>query len=406
MQVKQALDELFEGVDFDTRLYNKLLINNTEYISRNQDHTRLFSGRNIGCYYIKYTMYDKNIFYNNVFNMEYDDVTDVVDKIKSIPNSFKIAKDDINLVCFYVAHRFLSNKELSDKQREEYAREALNYFSYRTLVLISSNYFVYPISEAKATSLTERLSGKYLIKQLKNWNEYCKYRSEEYLESKFKKMIIAFRDDKELPNAISDLYSRTKDTLKNIYSEFMVMLEKDEITANRKSILTDAEGSDTIADRIENVSKYIGKVDAILTDKHSFIRNNHMAAVVDMLKGLSFDMLEESLVVMLNYSTHSRENYNRVSKFLKDILINAVEYLQRNELTLSSKTDVVGIINSLVGNVLYARGNSATLNDLKEEGYKLVHDTFKHSKKSITGRNAGSVRNGIYLYIVLLAIVE
>lgn len=406
MQVKQALDELFEGVDFDTRLYNKLLINNTEYISRNQDHTRLFSGRNIGCYYIKYTMYDKNIFYNNVFNMEYDDVTDVVDKIKSIPNSFKIAKDDINLVCFYVAHRFLSNKELSDKQREEYAREALNYFSYRTLVLISSNYFVYPISEAKATSLTERLSGKYLIKQLKNWNEYCKYRSEEYLESKFKKMIIAFRDDKELPNAISDLYGRTKDTLKNIYSEFMVMLEKDEITANRKSILTDAEGSDTIADRIENVSKYIGKVDAILTDKHSFIRNNHMAAVVDMLKGLSFDMLEESLVVMLNYSTHSRENYNRVSKFLKDILINAVEYLQRNELTLSSKTDVVGIINSLVGNVLYARGNSATLNDLKEEGYKLVHDTFKHSKKSITGRNAGSVRNGIYLYIVLLAIVE
>lgn len=406
MQVKQALDELFEGVDFDTRLYNKLLINNTEYISRNQDHTRLFSGRNIGCYYIKYTMYDKNIFYNNVFNMEYDDVTDVVDKIKSIPNSFKIAKDDINLVCFYVAHRFLSNKELSDKQRDEYAREALNYFSYRTLVLISSNYFVYPISEAKATSLTERLSGKYLIKQLKNWNEYCKYRSEEYLESKFGKLITVFKDDKELPNAISDLYGRTKDTLKNIYSEFMVMLEKDEITANRKSILTDAEGSDTIADRIENVSKYIGKVDAILTDKHSFIRNNHIAAVVDMLKGLSFDMLEESLVVMLDYSTHSRENYNRVSKFLKDILINAVEYLQRNELTLSSKTDVVGIINSLVGNVLYARGNSATLNDLKEEGYKLVHATYKHSKKNITSRNAGSVRNGLYLYIVLLAIVE
>lgn len=406
MKVKEALDQLFEGVDFDVALYNKLLINNTEYISRNQDHTRLFSGRNIGCYYIKYTLYDKDIFYNNLFDMEVGDILDATDKIRSIPASFKIAKDDINLVCFYIAHRFMSNTELNEKLRLEYAKEALNYFSYRTLVLISSNYFVYPISEAKATSLTERLSGKYIIKQVKNWNEYCKYRSEEYLSSKYRPILLKMNDDKELPNAISDLYGRTKDTLKNIYSEFMIMLESDEMTTNRKSILTDADGSDTIADRIENVQKYQTRVDDMFTDRNSMVKKNHVAAVVDMLKGLSYAMMAESLEHILEYSSVNKENYVKANGFFKEVLVNAVDYLQRNELSLSTKADVVGIMNSLVGNVLYARGSSVELHALKEGGDRLVKAAYKLCKGEITDRNASSVRNGVYLYVVLVALVD
>ena len=78
MKVKQALDALFEDVEFDTRLYNKLVVNNIEFITRNQEYTRLFSGRSIGCYYIKYTMFDKNIFYDNLFGMQVEDVAEAV----------------------------------------------------------------------------------------------------------------------------------------------------------------------------------------------------------------------------------------------------------------------------------------------------------------------------------------
>ena len=406
MKVKQTFDELFSGVEFDTKLYSRILINNTEFISKNQEHTRLFSGRNIGCYHTKYTYYDKSAFYTTVFDIELDDALDTVEKIKSIPQNFKIARDDISLVCFYIAHRFLSNKELSDKQRQQYAKEILNYFSYRTLVQISSDYFVYPISEAKATSLTERLSGKYIIKQVKNWKEYCEYRSQEYLGSKYNLLLMKLNDDQELPNAISDLFNRTKDTLKNIYSEFTDMLQSDEITASKKAILTDADGSDTIADRIENVQRYISRVDDIMVDKASFIKKDHLAVVVDIIKSVSYSMMQTSLEYIIEFSCVNKDNYNRVNTLFKDILVNAVEYLQKNELTLSSKSDVVGIMNALVGNVLYARGSSVPLNALKQEGDKLVKTVYKLHKSDITDRNAMSVRNGIYLYIVLLALIE
>lgn len=406
MNVRQAFDTLFEDVEFDTKLYNKLVMNNIEFITRNQEYTRLFSGRSIGCYYIKYTMFDKNIFYDNLFGMQVEDVTEAVGGVKTIPSSFKIARDDINLVTFYMTHRFLSNPKLNDKQKKQYAEEALNYFNYRTLVLISSMYFVYPISEDKATALTERLSGKYVIKNVKNWNEYCQYRSSEYLDSKYKKLLVGFNDDKELPNAITDLFSRTKDTLKNIYSEFMVMLEREETMASRSATITDAEGVDTMADRVEGIHKYINVVDDLLTDKGSLIKKSHIAAVTDILPGLSQRDLEKALLYMLEYSYTSTEAYTKVSGLFKSVLTNAVEYLQRNNLALHSKSDVVEIMNSLVGNVLYARGTNVSVHTFKEESDRVIKQIYKHFKVGVSDRNIANLRNGIYLYVVLMAMTQ
>lgn len=121
MRVKEAFDAYFQDIPFDQKLHQKLMINNVEFMSQSQEHTQLFSGRNVGCYHLKYTQYDKNLFYNALFGVEYDDIVEVVDDITTIPKTFKIARDDINLMCFYIAHRFLSNPKLKDKDRKEFA---------------------------------------------------------------------------------------------------------------------------------------------------------------------------------------------------------------------------------------------------------------------------------------------
>lgn len=406
MKVKQSLDQLFSEIEFNTTLYNKILINNTEYITRNQEHIELFGGRNIGCYYIKYTMYDKNIFYNNVFDMDYDDVTDCIDGITSIPANFKIARDDINLVTIYAVHRFLTNNKLTETQRLTYATEVLNYFSYRTLVLISSMYFIYPISQVKATSLTERLSGKYIIKKLKNWREYCEYRSKEFLDSKFKAHIIKLSDDKETANAVNDLYNRTKDTLKNIYSEFVTMLENDEIMGSNKATITDADGKDTIADRIDNLERYINHTDKMFTDTSTMVKPTHIKAIVDIINTISYEQLDTTLRYILNYAHFNANNYKKANEVFKEVLVNAVEYITANELSFSDNSDVVNIMNSIVGNVLYSRqvdGNTARVKDLVGDFVKTI---YKYNEDTVTDRNRNIIRNSIYLYIVLVVLTE
>lgn len=405
MKAKEAFDKLFEGVKFDSSLYKKILHTNIEFITRNEEFTRLFSGRNIGCYLLKYTMYDKNIYYDSVFGLEADDVIDTIKDISTIPKSFKVARDDINLAIFYIVHRFLSNKDLSEKQRLEFAKETLNYFSYRTLVLISSNYFIYPISEEKATSLTERLSNKYLIKKLKNWNEYCQYRSDEFLDNKFRKLLDKFDNDDELSKGISDLYIRTKDTIKNIYSEFMIMLEKDEVIKSKSSTITDTEGDVNLIDKIDTVDVYMTRLEHLLVDKSSLVKREYINTVIDIVNSISYTNLEEVLDYIVNYTFDSKNNYKRVHELFKEVVINAIDYLQRNNVFTNKKLDIVMAMNYLVGNVLYARGDELDVHRVKINIEKLIKDLYKLNKNKITDRNIKNLRNGVYLYVVLRAFI-
>lgn len=403
MHVKEALDAYFENVKFDQSLYKKLLLNNIEFISRNHEHTQLFSGRNIGCYFIKYTQYDKNLFYNALFDLEYDDIVEVIDDITTIPRNFKIARDDVNLMCFYIAHRFLSNPDLDKKAQLEYAKEALNYFSYRTLILMSGKYFTYPISEERATSLTERLSNKFLIKRLKNWSEYGQYRSTEYLESKFLSLLVKMDDDIALPNAITDLYNRTNDALKGIFNEFTIMISDDDVIKSKGSIVRDMDGEEKIADRVDSIQRYVGQIDLMLSDKTAMIRKDQINVVIDILSNLAYRDMHECLDHLFEYAFSSRKAHDQVKQHMHDILLNAIEYLQRNEIYLHSKTSVLEIMNSIVGNVLYARGTEVDVHRVKTEGENLIKAVYKHHKDSLSDRTLKSVRNGLYLYVVLMA---
>lgn len=405
MKVKQAFDALLEDVKFDTGLYRKILYNNIQFITRTPEHTQLFAGRQIGCYYLKYTMFDKNIFYGNLFDLEYDDVVEAVDQITTINPSFEIARDDTNLMCFYIAHRFLSNNDLKEDQRLEYAKEVLNYFNYRTLVTRCARYFQYPMSSEKAISLIERLSKKYVIKNVRNWNEYCQYRSAEYLKSKFIQVLISFNDDEVLPNAINDLYNRTNDTLKNIYSEFDTMKTNDEVIKTTSAVITDSEGSDVIADRIENIGKYTTRIDNLLVDKSYLIRKDCLQVVVDILNSLSLKQIEEYLHMLIEFSAKDRSSHDKVKNHLNNILINAVEYLQKNNVYLGKNTSVLEIMNKLVGNVLYARGTDVEIHKVKDEGENLAKLVFKANKRNISDRNVKNMRNALYLYVVLILLV-
>lgn len=406
MKAKQALDLLFKDYTFDTALYKKLVYNNIEFITTDSDHKHLFGSKIIGCFYLKYTIYDKNIFYNNVFGISYDDIAPTIDSISSINKSYKVARDDVNLVCFYMAHRFLSNNDLSKEKRVAYAKEALNYFNYRTLVLISSKYFIYPISEEKAISLSERLSNRYVIKKLKNWNEYCSYRSEEYLNNKFLPLLTKFNNDTELSEAISDLFNRTKDTLKNIYSEFVDMNENDDILKSRKNVVNDIEGEEVIVDRLYTPESYITKINGLLADKENFIKKLHIDVTVDIINSVSYKQLEEALTYSLDYAASGKDPHFRFIKLLREIIVNSMEYLQRNSLYFSNKANILLIVNSIVGNVLYARGAEIDISKLKSDGDKLIKDVYKFKKESITDRVIKNVRNALYVYVVLLALVD
>lgn len=406
MKVKEVLDSLIGEYDYDTRLYRAIVKNNIEFISLDSERRNLFGGKLIGCYYVKYTAYDKDLFYSNLFDLSYDVVVNEVNKISTIPKNFKVARDDINLVCFYIAHRFLTNKDLTKEQQFEYAKEILNYFNYRTLVLLSSNYFIYPISEEKAVTLIERLSNKYLIKKLKNWNEYCNYRSEEYLNSKFRDLLVKFNQDNDLPNAISDLYNRTKEAIKNIYRELLDMLEKDEIIRSNKSVIEDVEGELVLAEKIQTPETYIDRLESALVDKTIFIKPSYIDVTVSIIDSVSKKQLEELLNLIVDYIYIDKSKYNEVVTIFKDYIVNIIEYLRDKNKDIAASNDIIDIINTILGNLLYARGTDLTITKIKEKMDKEIKKIYKHFKVKFSNKTLNNIRNALFVYITLRTLID
>lgn len=86
-------------------------------------------------------------------------------------------------------------------------------------------------------------------------------------------------------------------------------------------------------------------------------------------------------------------------------MTNTIQYLQANNQSLSSKNDVIKIINAIVGNILYARGNDIAVNQIKDTGDKLIKQVYKSNRRYITDRNVRNIRNAVYVYVVILALL-
>lgn len=403
MKVTQSLDILFKDVKFDSSLLKRLIAVNVDYITSNSEIRDMMGSKLLGCYHVSYTQYHKDLFYSELFDFSYDEALAAVKEIKTIPKNFKIARDDINLICFYIAHRFLTSSQLKKEEKRQGALEILNYFGYRTLVLLNANYWIYPITYEKAVSVSEVLSKNYLITNMKNWNEYVHYRSESYLNSKFLKLLLSFNRDNDIPNAINDLYNRYKDTVKNIYREFIHLEDTNYIRSNQ-NVVTDNDGKEVFMDRINDPRMYIDKVLNKITSRDLFIRHDIVEISTSIVSAISQDQLQECLELTLDYYYSARNRSSKVVEFINDFITDSIAYLQDKKVFINNKVSVVEIVNMIVGNLLYSRGVDISITEVKNKGEVLMKDIYKRGRVSISSRNLIGMRNIFCVYILILSL--
>lgn len=404
--VKEALEELLGKYKYDTNLYKNLLKYNINFITNDTEKKSLFSSRLIGCQYIKYTQYDKNIFYNELFNIDYTDVVEKIKTITTIDKNFKVARDDINLVTLYIAHKFLTNTSLEEKKRLEYTKEAIKYFCYRSLIVLVSNFFIYPISEEKAQSLIEHLSYKYIIKKVKNWKEYCDYRAEDFIQSKNLEVIKNFNNDNDIVITINEIYNKIKDTIKNIYSEMLKLEEKTSIIKSSSKVINDIEGEKVILDKLDSPEAYIYHIESSLIDKSKFITNEIIEITTNIIKYISFKQLKELLELIYEYNYKDIKNNKEIKDILNRIIIITLEFLHKNSIFISKNSNIISTINSILGTLLYSRNNIVTINKLKEDIDHLIIKVYKENKLKYNEKYISNIRNCFFIYIIIKSLLK
>lgn len=400
LTVKEAMDDLFRNVKFDASLYKKIMHKNIAFITKNDDHKNFFGGQLIGCYPVMYTLTDQNGFFSDLYNLEYTSAAGAMKEITTLNQSYKVSADPINITIMYTVYRFFNNKALSQTDKHKFALSILDYFSYRTISVIISNYFIYPINENEAVSLLERLSNRYIIKQKKNWIEYCQYRSQEFIDrtSKFVPVLTKLNDDNMLAAAINDLFIRTKDTLKNIYKEFIDMNNSGTAMSSRKTSVVDIDGKDILADKVNSPDSYYKYVVTTLSDKNSFIKEECVEIAVSIIKTVDYSSFKKFLLELMEFIHEKKDNYKMVTDHMHSVINTALAYLVDNDYLIRENHNLLYIIEKISSNVLHARGQDLEINLVKDEGALICAKVMKIDKGN---KKIFNIRNSFYVYIVL-----
>lgn len=402
--IKEIFDSRYLKIDFNKNLSNKIKDVNNKFIMKNNDTTYFLSGVLIGCYNVNYNYTDEDYYFNTIFNTNSKEARELISSCKDINKKFVISSDIVNNHIFYTVHRFLTNNSLKKDEKLQYSLLALNYFTYRTLCVISSMYFSYPISENEAQAVYEKLNNKYIIKNVKNWLEYSEYRSRAFLDSKFLEVLEKFNDHEKIAAAINDLFNRTKDTIKNIYKEFIYIHEMNQTIGSSKKIITSPDDIDTIADKLHGPELYYQYLQTTLTDKNTFIKNELVQLIPKLIKGTTQQSIENLLNLFFNYYIKNKDNYDRVNSYIHNVLIITIEYLFKNKYIVKHNNDLIYIINKIIGQLLYARGDNLHITNVKNEGIEIIK--ILYDNKSMSDRYLSSLSNSLFIYIILRAFTK
>lgn len=383
------LDKLLEDVNFDEKLYKNYIGMLNRYITKNQDHIDFFSSKLLGVQVVRFTNDDYDNFFQPL-NITSKDVLDTLKDFYTVKQKFALFGDPFYLLGFYMVHRFLTNKKLNEKTRENAARVIAVFMNIRIFTAMYTYRFKYPVNKDLAQAVYEGLSGKFMIKKLDNWYDLFTYRTNDLVDKDglHFKVIKDFKDDKAIINSINDTRNRLSSLITNIYSLTMDYHTKGNRISTTSLTGKDLDGNEKIRDKFNNYLNDITLVKRSLTNKENFVTNSLVDLVISITKNTNREYLIKSLEWLTD--NYLKEN-KTVDEFITETLTSIYDYLNDNN-----------TVNKSIIDTLYMSKNYV-ISSRTESGITTAKDKADFIVKKATNKTSSSViiptRIALIIYI-------
>ena len=394
--IKESFDLLMHKTIYNKKLSEKVDKFKIDFINQNHDSIEFFGGKLIGNKVVRFPNRLLNDYYE-MFDISEKAVDECIEKISSIDKSRIVTSDSFNILSMYNAHRFLTSDSLKDKDRMESALNVLMILNYRYLTGIMNRFFQYPIDQQMAQALYANLSYKFIIKKEKNWNGVMEYRARSMIGegSLHDDTITQFTDDESILKAIADSQGRIKDMMKNIYKEFIQVHRSGQRIYLNSDTMMDEEGMEVLRDRTSSVDAYIDYMVDIIKDTNTFIKNELVEIVMNLMDNVNVDQFVE----LLEWTT--KQSFNENEKDIEDLvrtnLIFSFDYINENQSILHHTKDLGAFLSTLRGAYMSSRSTDPNLFKLRELGDSLVKKAMHTTNNAVLV----ALRTSLLLYINL-----
>lgn len=399
--LKQVFDAEFRSVRFDGRLAKRLYQYQISFINKNSDHMEFFGSNLLGVHVIRFKPSDVERFFTDVLDLDYQHVSRQVRTVTTINHTFKVSGDVLNLTLMYVIHRCMTSSEMVKNQRERAAYDAALIFFYRCICALCSDYFAYPVDPKIAQATYARLSNKFLIKRLGNWQKVMDYRTQDLVKSNglHYDKLIRFNNDEEITDTIADAQGRIRDMVKNYYGEFVAAHSEGAKIGSTSATGLDADGEETLKDRTGGTENLVLAMRNVFSDKDAFVKDELISIIAEMNSNTSFRMIKHT-VTWLCENYPDRKLNSEIDEFISSVVTQS-QYMIASSIETSRRKDLPYVLNTLKNNYLSTRTTDPDMIRIRKLGEKLV--------KKANGRVSTSLllatRTAVILYITLRSLV-
>jgi hypothetical protein len=398
--IKSIFDDECKTLKVDAKFAKEVHLYQVSFVNKNREHIEFFGGHLLGVQVVRFTSNDRSRWFDEVLQAEEGPLTSRLSELAVVDYDNRIVgSDTMNLSALWLVHAIYHSKYLSDKVKHEAMVDVMLALQYKFFTSLMGHYFVYPADKAVAEATYASLSGRFLIKQYKNWSELLRNRAEEIIKPKkdggiHMDTIIKMDDDEDCQYVLNDIQGRIRDIMKNIYNEFM-NVHKQGSRIHSTSSVVEHDGAEILRDKTKNLSAYTHYIHSVVTDRNSFIREELMNVICSVMGTMPPELFRKTLEYMSDNYRHRQAQ--DIEDLLNKTLIHSFAYLADNRELVNKNTDLAEFLSRLRGVYTSSRSTDPELFYLRDTAERIVGRATQNRNDSVIA----SIRTGILLYVVL-----
>lgn len=400
--IKSIFDDECKKLKIDAQFAKAVHRYQILFVNKNREHIEFFGGHTLGVQVVRFTSADRSKWFDEILKAEEGPLASRLSGLDVIDYENRIVgSDTMNLSAIWLLHAIHHSKFLSDKLKREAMIDVVLSLQYKFFTSLLGHYFRYVADPGVAEATYASLSGRFLIKQYKNWYELFRGRAEEIIKHKkdggiHYDRIVNMDDDEDCQYMLNDIQGRIRDIMKNIVDEFMTIY-KQGTRIHSTSAVVEHDGAEILRDKTKNLTAYTRYVHSVITDRNSFVREELVSVICSVMSTMPETLFRKTLEYMSDNYRHRQAS--DIEDLLDKTLVHSFAYLSDNRELVNKNTDLAEFLSRLRGVYTSSRSTDPELFHLRETAERIVGRATQNRNDSVIA----SIRTGVLLYVVLRA---
>ena len=392
-------------ITYDKAFYIQLMKFRLGWVNKNPNYALFLGGNLLGNIPIRFSSADDDMFFIDILGVDESVMREDIYKLKGINKAWKVTSNPMYLTLVYLMHKY------SDKPTDllQAAITELYYiFAYKAFSSLVSYFFKFDADEGLARAVYERLSNRYLIKELGSWHKVFEHRARDVLPGGLHWARVKNLNTDNSTRIIMDLQTRLRDIVKNIFRVLIEVRDNNE-KIHSSSLIQTGEDNDSIREVINSPSRIIEYGNRIAGMPSDFI-NYKVVSFVNSIMSQHADNNEKfnALLKLISENIqqinekHKKLNPNTHDTFVGDIINITIEYNARKGIS----NDYFGNVHSMLLNMKGFLSSSSVNNPLVKN---IKYITSTYAQKVLNTTVPWKVSNmtiSVILYIFARAVIQ